>query len=417
MTTSYISTSIQALLDEQDRAARTVREMADLRALAHQYSPARFSELAGLAMPDVAAVSARTLGLDMKVGASMELAHSLNAARDEALALIGRIPREAEELLKPLTVAARDASLTSEMDREMQRQADAAMRRPTVADLANAAGIAGFVGTSTRSESAAWLDRESIGQRLQGLESISVAAKLFEEFSKPIGWTNLSEITDPRRALASHRLHLFGDEAALATSMIAQMEAARTSVQALLGYMQEAEPIGFALDEPDIRLVDDVVRRIIDAPRTEQVPVTATRALVDAIETQPNPATRALLRLIGWKVLELCFVAVITFAGVHYSVALQRQEARAIKKGVAEISILHPDYAALLAERRYVDAEFLEIHLNPKALSPVLATITLGMHVRLLKVEKDFAFVEWTDKQSAVIVNGWVFARHLRKFQ
>jgi hypothetical protein len=36
--------------------------------------------------------------------------------------------------------------------------------------------------------------------------------------------------------------------------------------------------------------------------------------------------------------------------------------------------------------------------------------------VKLVKKEKDFALVLWTDNESGTEVQGWVFARYIKKF-
>lgn len=42
--------------------------------------------------------------------------------------------------------------------------------------------------------------------------------------------------------------------------------------------------------------------------------------------------------------------------------------------------------------------------------------MVFGKAVKLVKKDKDFALVLWTDKESGVEIQGWVFARYLAKF-
>ena len=42
--------------------------------------------------------------------------------------------------------------------------------------------------------------------------------------------------------------------------------------------------------------------------------------------------------------------------------------------------------------------------------------LSFGKAVKLMKKERDFALVAWTDKESGAEIQGWVFARYLGKF-
>jgi hypothetical protein len=51
----------------------------------------------------------------------------------------------------------------------------------------------------------------------------------------------------------------------------------------------------------------------------------------------------------------------------------------------------------LLMEYRYVSAKVLIVRQNPKARFPELARLAFGKPVKLLKKERDFALIIWSD--------------------
>lgn len=67
-----------------------------------------------------------------------------------------------------------------------------------------------------------------------------------------------------------------------------------------------------------------------------------------------------------------------------------------------------------LADHRYVSVKSLVMRLNPNARSPKIASLTYGQVVRLEKKVGDFALVVWVSGE--VELQGWVFARYLKKF-
>jgi Bacterial SH3 domain len=89
---------------------------------------------------------------------------------------------------------------------------------------------------------------------------------------------------------------------------------------------------------------------------------------------------------------------------------------QAAKKSIQDNTQAAVGSVEILAEFRYVSAKTLSVRQNPKARSPEVSRLSFGMAVRLLKKDKDFALVIWTDKESGVEIQGWVFSRYLGKF-
>lgn len=58
----------------------------------------------------------------------------------------------------------------------------------------------------------------------------------------------------------------------------------------------------------------------------------------------------------------------------------------------------------------------LIVRQNPRALSPEVGRLTLGKPVKLVKRDKDFVLVLWTDKESGAEIHGWVLSRYLGKY-
>jgi hypothetical protein len=89
---------------------------------------------------------------------------------------------------------------------------------------------------------------------------------------------------------------------------------------------------------------------------------------------------------------------------------------QAAKKSVQENARATVGSIEILAEYRYVTAKTLSVRQNTKARSSEIGCLSFGIAVRLLKKEKDFALVRWTDKDSGAEIQGWVFSRYLGKF-
>ena len=70
----------------------------------------------------------------------------------------------------------------------------------------------------------------------------------------------------------------------------------------------------------------------------------------------------------------------------------------------------------LLSDYRYVSAKVLVVRQNPRARSPEIGRLQFGKPVKVIQKGNDFSLVLWTDRESGVEIQGWVFSRYLGKF-
>jgi hypothetical protein len=56
------------------------------------------------------------------------------------------------------------------------------------------------------------------------------------------------------------------------------------------------------------------------------------------------------------------------------------------------------------------------VTLGPRSKSPVVGRLQFGQAVLVLERRGDFARVLWTSTDGAAQVQGWVFARYLKRF-
>ena len=100
----------------------------------------------------------------------------------------------------------------------------------------------------------------------------------------------------------------------------------------------------------------------------------------------------------------------------HYTPMVLGESPQAAKKNVQENARFAVGSLELLDEYRFVSTTVLIVRQNPGALSPEIGRLSFSKPVRLLKRDKAFALVLWSDKDSGAEIQGWVFARYLEKF-
>ncbi len=142
----------------------------------------------------------------------------------------------------------------------------------------------------------------------------------------------------------------------------------------------------------------------------------AVDQIIATIEAQQHPAVRFLLWLYFKKMMELLIAGAIGVVMSQYAPNVLGQSPQADTKAVKEIARQAIGAPELLMEYRYVSAKVVIVRQNPKARSPELARLAFGKPVKLLKKERGFALVAWSDKEAGVEIQGWVFSRYLAKF-
>lgn len=140
----------------------------------------------------------------------------------------------------------------------------------------------------------------------------------------------------------------------------------------------------------------------------------AVQQITTAIERQDNPLVQLTLWNVFLKIMDWIAAgiigAVISQAMTPSAPTRPQEVAKSIRQAVRTIP-----YAEQLTEHRFVTAAYVVVRQNPRARSPELGKLRFGNLVMVLKKDKDFALIHWTDQQSGVQLQGWVFARYLGK--
>ena len=138
--------------------------------------------------------------------------------------------------------------------------------------------------------------------------------------------------------------------------------------------------------------------------------------IISAIQSQQEPTVQLVLWLFFRKVMDWLIAGAIGAVMGYYAPTLLDKSPQATKKALEETVRTAVGSADLLADYRYVRSDLLIVRQSPRARSPEIGRLTFGKAVKLLRKEKDFSFVLWTDIESGAEIQGWVFSRYLGKF-
>jgi len=174
-----------------------------------------------------------------------------------------------------------------------------------------------------------------------------------------------------------------------------------------------------AVNEQTSLEIEQAAAIIIQSAESELTLQGAVDKIVAAIEQQRKPTVSNFL----WMLFMMVVGAVIqtsisNFINIHIpSVLEEAKSPQSATKAIKASAIQAVGEAELLADFRFVSNKILIVRQHPRTKSPELGRLEFGMVVQLVRKEKDFALVVWRDKALDVEIQGWVFARHLRKFQ
>lgn len=248
-----------------------------------------------------------------------------------------------------------------------------------------------------------------------GLGSMSQEIKQYEEHLKPVfqqAWLEKLQ----RQAFSGLSAVDFARQLEEANPAFQAMAEAKKSLDRLWPSFRDVDFSQFVADEADNEEAKQAAASISGSVADQASLQETVDRIVAAIQAQQKPTVQLMLWLFFRKVLDWLIAGAIGAAMGHYAPALLGESPQAAKKaveGTARLAVSSPE---LLLEFRYVSAKVLAVRQNPRALSPEVSRLTFGKPVKLLKKDKDFALVLWTDKESGAEVQGWVFARYLNKF-
>lgn len=254
-------------------------------------------------------------------------------------------------------------------------------------------------------------------QRAAGLDFASNIAMQYERYLRPI--------SRHQEVLEELRRQTFGGRAAIdfarqlteASSAFRAIEEAQKSLDRLLPTFHDMDFKRFESSEKDEQEIKQAAESITQTAVEQESIQKAVERIVIAIQAQQKPAVQLMLWLFFRRVLDWLIAGAIGAAMGHYAPAVLGESPQAAKKAIQENARAAVGSAEVLAEYRYVSAKTLIVRQNAKARSPEVGRLSFGKAVKLLKKEKDFALVIWTDKESGAEIQGWVFSRYLGKFK
>lgn len=259
-----------------------------------------------------------------------------------------------------------------------------------------------------------YLNNDTI-RRATCLDSTSSIVKMYEQHIEPI--------SEHKEMLENLQRRAFGGLTAVniahqleATSVLRAMEEAKKSLDSLWPTFREIDFSQFEAHKDDEQEIKQAVESIAQAATEQESFQEAVERIVLAIQVQQNPTVQLMLWLFFRKVIDWLIAGAIGAAMGHYAPEVLGESPQAAKKVVQENARAVAGSPLLLMEYRYVSAKALVARESPRVRSPEVGHLAFGQAVKLLKKEKNFALVLWTDKESGAEIHGWVFSRYLGKF-
>lgn len=248
------------------------------------------------------------------------------------------------------------------------------------------------------------------------MDVIADAAKHYEESLKPISlqqeWLEMLQ----RQVFGGLSAQDFARKIDEINPAFRAMEAAKRSLDRIWPTFRDIDFSSFKTSEEDEQEAERAAQTITQAATAQQSFQEAVQQIVTAIQAEQKPTVQLMLWLIFRRVMASLFAGAMGAVMGHYAPAILGESPQAAKKAVQDTARVAVGSPELLIEYRYVSAKVLIVRQNPKARSPAVGRLAFGKAVKLLKKDNGFALILWSDKESGAELQGWVFARHLGKF-
>ena len=254
-------------------------------------------------------------------------------------------------------------------------------------------------------------------KQAMGLDFATSVVKQYQRYLQPISQSEKLLEQLNRQSFGGLTARDFASQLAGSNSAFHAIQEARKSLERLLPTFRDIDFKDFEPSEEDEQETNQAAESIARAVAGDESIQKAFERIVIAIQAEKRPAVQLRLWLIFCKVIDwLVAVAIGVYMG-HIAPVVLGESPQAAKKEIQAIARVAVGSAEILAEYRYVSAKVLIVRQNPKARSPWVGRLPFGRAVKLLKKEKDFALVLWTDQDSGSVIQGWVFSRYLSKFK
>ncbi len=115
-------------------------------------------------------------------------------------------------------------------------------------------------------------------------------------------------------------------------------------------------------------------------------------------------------------ILTMLSIILAPIADYHIRAYLQSDK-RLRNKAVNQQVVSSAPDREILSTLRYVSADTLNVRSNPSINSAILGYFHHGYVVLIIRKEKNWSLVEWTEQESGLKVTGWVNTRYLKRFR
>jgi Bacterial SH3 domain len=253
-------------------------------------------------------------------------------------------------------------------------------------------------------------------RRLAAQDPADGAVKLHEQYLRPLSQQQEWLANFQRQALGGLSFQDFARQIEQKNPTLAAIEEAKKSLDSMWGQFREINFSQFELNDEDKEDAEQAVNSIGNSATEGTTLQGSVDQIIAVIQAQQKPSVQLMLWLLFRKMLDWLIAGVIGAAISYYAPAVLGDSPQAANKAVKELAREAIGAPQLLTEYRYVSATVLVVRQNPKSLSPEVGRLKFGKPVKLIKRNKDFALVLWSDKESGTEIQGWVFARYLERF-
>jgi hypothetical protein len=142
----------------------------------------------------------------------------------------------------------------------------------------------------------------------------------------------------------------------------------------------------------------------------------AIAQIVSAIQAVRTPAAEKLLSWLVFPLIVACIFSIVNPISDFYV-----KEYLASKKEIGKQLNKHVGRSIGRTEQlnsiRFISTTVLNVRSRPSNKAPILGRLQFAQVVVLIKRDKDWSLVAWTDDENELQLQGWVFSRYLQKFR
>jgi Bacterial SH3 domain len=165
--------------------------------------------------------------------------------------------------------------------------------------------------------------------------------------------------------------------------------------------------------------VQDIATRIVanaSAQSVQHVEEAVARIVTEIQGLKTSPLKQILTWLIFPIIVALIMSLVTPMVSFHVNAYLNADR-RKLEKDIKKQAVATVVDASQLKALRFVSSDRLAVRKKPSGKSPTLGVLHFGHLVVLLERDRSWARVAWSDEDNGLQLQGWVYARYLKKFE